>query len=93
MPQDLEVRYLENAGNPLGPFHSKAVGEPPLMYGIGVFFALRDALKAVRPDKELAFAAPLTPERVLLELWGDDFRFEQPEAEPAAPAEVAAVAD
>lgn len=29
MPDDLEVRFLENAGNLLGPFHSKAVGEPP----------------------------------------------------------------
>jgi xanthine dehydrogenase large subunit len=87
MPEDLEVRYLENAGNPLGPFHSKAVGEPPLMYGIGVFFALRDALRAARPDKELAFAAPLTPERALLELWGDTFRFEPLRGEVAAVAD------
>lgn len=69
MPDDLEVRFLENAGNPLGPFHSKAVGEPPLMYGIGVFFALRDAMRAVRADDSYAFASPLTPERVLMELY------------------------
>ena len=91
MPQDLEVRFLENAGNPLGPFHSKAVGEPPLMYGIGVFFALRDALRAARPNKELAFTAPLTPERALLELWGD--RFQPPELKTEATAEVATVAE
>jgi xanthine dehydrogenase large subunit len=69
MPDDLEVRFLENAGNPLGPFHSKAVGEPPLMYGIGVFFALRDSMRAVRADEDYAFTAPLTPERVLMELY------------------------
>ncbi len=71
MPDDLEVRFLENAGNPLGPFHSKAVGEPPLMYGIGVFFALRYAMQAFRRDESYAFASPLTPERVLLELHRD----------------------
>lgn len=71
MPDDLEVRFLENAGNPLGPFHNKAVGEPPLMYGIGVFFALRHALKAYRGDAELPFDAPLTPERVMLQLHGE----------------------
>ena len=71
MPDDLEVRFLENAGNPLGPFHSKAVGEPPLMYGIGVFFALRHAMQAFRRDESYAFASPLTPERVLLELYRD----------------------
>lgn len=70
MPRDLDVRFLEGAGNPLGPFHSKAVGEPPLMYGIGVFFALREAMKAFRAA-EYPFAAPLTPERVLTQLYGD----------------------
>jgi len=69
MPDELEVRFLENAGNPLGPFHSKAVGEPPLMYGIGAFFALRDAMRAVRADEDYAFTSPLTPERVLMELY------------------------
>ena len=67
MPDDLEVRFLEG-DNPLGPFHSKAVGEPPLMYGIGVFFALRHAMQAFRSDEAYAFVSPLTPERVLLEL-------------------------
>ncbi len=70
MPDDLEVRFLADADNPLGPFHSKAVGEPPLMYGIGVFFALRYAMRAFR-EREYAFCAPLTPERVLMELHGE----------------------
>ncbi len=80
MPDDLEVRFLENAGNPLGPFHSKAVGEPPLMYGIGVFFALRHAMQAFRPDESYAFTSPLTPERVLLELYRDRLDELLPEA-------------
>ena len=68
MPDDLQVRFLEDADEPLGPYGSKAVGEPPLMYGIGVFFALRHAMRAFRGDVDLAFDAPLTPERVLMEL-------------------------
>ncbi len=66
MPDVLEVDFLEDADEKLGPFGNKAVGEPPLMYGIGVFFALRYAMKAFAPRAEIPFAAPLTPERVLL---------------------------
>ena len=68
MPDDMAVKFLEPEKNPYGPLGSKAVGEPPLMYGIGVFFALRNAMQAFRPDAELRLDAPMTPERVLLEL-------------------------
>jgi xanthine dehydrogenase large subunit len=70
-PRKLEVQLLEDTLNPLGVFNAKAIGEPPFMYGIGVFFALRAAMRAFRPDGELAFVAPLTPERVLMQLAGD----------------------
>ena len=68
MPDDIQVQFLEDADEPIGPYGNKAVGEPPLMYGIGVFFALRQAMRAFRPDTALAFDAPLTPERVLMQL-------------------------
>lgn len=71
MPDNISIKLLEDADNPRGPYGSKAVGEPPLMYGIGVFFAIRHAMRAFRPDKEFAFRTPITPERVLLELQGD----------------------
>ncbi len=70
-PRRLEVKFLEDTVSPLGVFNAKAIGEPPFMYGIGVFFALRSAMRAFRPDGELAFVAPLTPERVLMALSGD----------------------
>jgi xanthine dehydrogenase large subunit len=50
---------------------SKAIGEPPLMYGIGAYFALLDAIRAFRPDRAAFFNAPMTPERVLMFLHGD----------------------
>jgi xanthine dehydrogenase large subunit len=51
--------------------HSKAIGEPPFMYGIGAYFALLEAMRAFRPDREGMFHAPMTPERVLMFLHGD----------------------
>ena len=68
MPDDLAVKFREPEDNPYGPLGAKAVGEPPLMYGIGVFFAIRNAMKAFRPGADLRLHAPLTPERVLLDL-------------------------
>ncbi len=81
MPDDIQVMLLENADNVWGPYGSKAVGEPPLMYGIGVFFAIRNAMKAFReavdthkPSREFSFHSPMTPERVLTEIYGDDIQ-------------------
>lgn len=64
---DMEVRFIED-DNPTGPYGSKAVGEPPLMYGIGAWFALRDAIKAFKPGAHIPYDSPMTPERVLLAL-------------------------
>ncbi len=45
---------------------SKAVGEPPLMHGLSVFHALRDAIAAAGGNPDID--APATPERVLMAL-------------------------
>jgi xanthine dehydrogenase large subunit len=48
-------------------YRSKAVGAPPLMLGIAVFHALKDAVAAVSADGMVPrFDAPATPERVLM---------------------------
>jgi xanthine dehydrogenase large subunit len=70
-PGELEVYFLERGENPLGVFNSKAIGEPPFMYGIGVYFALAAAMRAFRPGIEPVLSAPLTPERVLMSLYED----------------------
>jgi xanthine dehydrogenase large subunit len=67
----LEGHFLADADNPKAVMHSKAIGEPPFMYGIGVYFALLDALRAFRPDRPGFYDAPLTPEKALLFLHGD----------------------
>ena len=45
-----------------------AVGEPPLMYGIGAYFAIRNAIKAFT-DVSPSFDAPFTAEKVLMSLY------------------------
>ena len=48
-------------------YRSKAVSEPPLMLGIAVFHALKDAVAAVSSDGIVPrFDAPATSERVLM---------------------------
>ena len=69
VPKEVDVEFLNTDGVELAIFHSKAVGEPPLMYGIGAYFALRNAIQAFNPDFEGEFSAPMTPEKVLMGLY------------------------
>ncbi|MFT3746064.1 MAG: molybdopterin-dependent oxidoreductase [Pyrinomonadaceae bacterium] len=71
VPKQIEVLPLKTDRQNLAIFNSKAVGEPPLMYGIGAYFAIRNAIKAFR-DCEPEFDCPFTPEKVLMNLYGDE---------------------
>lgn len=66
---ELQVKFLPNSINSAGILNSKAVGEPPFMYGIAVYFALQKAIQAFNPDYQVKFSAPMTPEKVLLALY------------------------
>lgn len=59
---DIEVTLLERPSP--GLLGSKAVGEPPLIYGLASLFAIRAAIQSVRPDLATDVVAPLTPERI-----------------------------
>lgn len=71
-PTDARVNLLANAPNAEDTvFHSKAVGEPPLMLAISVFQALRDAIaSAGGASAARQLAAPATPEAILFALSG-----------------------
>ncbi len=71
VPKEIEILPLETDRENLAVFSSKAVGEPPLMYGIGTFFAIRNAMKAFT-DCSPEFNAPVTPEKVLLNLYSNE---------------------
>ena len=69
VPKILEVKFLQTDGNDMAIFKSKAVGEPPLMYGIGAYFAIRNAVLAFNPGADIVYSAPITPEKVLMALY------------------------
>ncbi len=71
VPQTIEILPLETDRENLAIFNSKAVGEPPLMYGIGAYFAIRNAVRAFNAENSLAFDAPFTPEKVLMNLYSE----------------------
>jgi xanthine dehydrogenase large subunit len=72
VPKEIEISPLETERENLAIFNSKAVGEPPLMYGIGAYFAIREAVKAFNAENLPKFDAPFTPEKVLLNLYSED---------------------
>jgi xanthine dehydrogenase large subunit len=69
VPRIIDIDFLETLNDNLAIFRSKAVGEPPLMYGLGTYFALRNAIKAYNPGSRIGFSAPMTPEKVLMGLY------------------------
>ncbi len=68
-PEVFECRALETEGPGPALLKSKAIGEPPFMYGIGAYFALHNAIRSFNPSWEPDFDAPLTPEKVLMRLY------------------------
>ncbi len=78
VPKEIDIHFLEKTGDNLAIFNSKAVGEPPLMYGIGAYFAIQNALESFNSLrnwtdedrlKHLKFNAPATAEKVLMQLY------------------------
>jgi len=65
----IDIIPLKTDGNTMAIKKSKAVGEPPLMYGIGAYFAIEHAVKAFNPTYIPKFHAPFTPEKVLTGLY------------------------
>lgn len=69
IPKELDILPLETSRENLAIMNSKAVGEPPLMYGLGAYFAIREAVKAFNQDNLPKFDAPFTAEKVLMNLY------------------------
>ncbi len=69
VPKKINVHFLNTDGSDMAIFKSKAVGEPPLMYGIGAYFAIRNAVLAFNPAVNIPYEAPITPEKVLMGLY------------------------
>ncbi|MBS28672.1 MAG: xanthine dehydrogenase molybdopterin binding subunit [Alphaproteobacteria bacterium] len=67
VPPVFNVHLLEDAPNRVPTvFHSKAVGEPPLMLAISVWLAIRDAVSRIGDNRLVPkLDAPATPEAIL----------------------------
>jgi xanthine dehydrogenase large subunit len=65
----LEIRHLKDAANSKAVLGSKAVGEPPFIYGLAAYFAALEALKAARPGTGF-YDLPLTGEKAMAYLTG-----------------------
>jgi len=68
-PKTINIKLHNSEGHPLAINKSKAVGEPPLMYGLGVYFAIRHAVKAFNHTADFVYSSPYTPEKVLMDLY------------------------
>ena len=66
LPEVFTVRLYDNTNVEDSIHRSKAVGEPPFMLALAVFFALRDAVAAaLPPGSRPTLNAPATPEAIL----------------------------
>ncbi|MDH7484157.1 MAG: molybdopterin-dependent oxidoreductase, partial [Spirochaetales bacterium] len=64
MPDEIDIEFLPPVDNPTTPYNSKAVGEPPLQYGIAGYFAVLDAVRAAKGTRIEYYDLPLIPEKV-----------------------------
>ena len=75
VPKEIAIDCLQTDNDNLAIFRSKAVGEPPLMYGIGAYFAIRNAIRAFNSSAAIPFDAPMTPEKTLMALYSNSKPF------------------
>jgi xanthine dehydrogenase large subunit len=66
VPPTFNVRFLDNPNNDVSLYRSKAIGEPPLLLGISVWLAVKDALSSAGTTHRLGL--PATGEEILLAL-------------------------
>jgi len=65
LPTEFNVATFDNSDNVQNIRSSKAVGEPPLMMGISVWAAVKNALSYVQPGRDISLSVPATGEEIL----------------------------
>ena len=65
LPQTFNVRFLDNPHSAVSIYRSKSVGEPPLLLGLSVWLAAKDALSYVEPQRVKDLKLPATGEQIL----------------------------
>jgi xanthine dehydrogenase large subunit len=66
IPELFAIEMVQRECKHASVMGSKAVGEPPLIYGLATYFAIRDALQSLNPEKPVELTMPATPEAVVM---------------------------
>jgi xanthine dehydrogenase large subunit len=71
IPQQWEINLFENPFNHNTILNSKAVGEPPFIHGLSVFFAIQNAISSINKDKIIELDLPATHEKIVIAIGTD----------------------
>jgi len=86
-PQEFNIHLLDKSTNENAIYHSKGVGEPPLVLATSVFFAIKEAVRSHRKKSNLSpdfqFDSPATVERTRMAV-GDVFTQQHAKHTPAS---------
>ena len=66
LPETFNVAFLDNPDNAISLRRSKAVGEPPLLLGLSVWTAAKNALSYLSGSERVKLSIPATGERLLM---------------------------
>lgn len=67
-PRTFNVAFFDNPHSSMSIKRSKALGEPPLLLGLSVWAAVKDAVSYANPQGAAELALPATPEEILKRL-------------------------
>jgi xanthine dehydrogenase large subunit len=70
IPDDLRLEFFDNRLHDFNIRSSKAVAEPPLMLGVAVFCAIKNALSYLAPGERIELNIPATNEEILMRMEG-----------------------
>lgn len=70
IPDDFRLEFFENKLHDFNVRSSKAVAEPPLMLGMAVFCAVKNALSYLSPKTAVDINLPATHEEILMRMEG-----------------------
>lgn len=66
IPETLNIALLTDSPNPQTIHNSKAIGEPPFIYGLSVFFAVNNAINSINASyNDKLLMIPATNEKIL----------------------------
>jgi xanthine dehydrogenase large subunit len=68
VPEIFNLRFLDNPHNDVSLYRSKALGEPPLLLGISVWLAAKNALSYLNSEHAPRLRLPATGEEILMGL-------------------------